>query len=69
VVWAMRNRTKGIVEPEQLPFDEILAIMTPYISPVVGQFTAWTPAVGRGILFPEDVDKEDPWQFKNFRVA
>jgi homospermidine synthase len=23
----------------------------------------------RGVLFPEDVDASDPWQFKNFRVT
>ena len=23
----------------------------------------------RGALFPEDLDKSDPWQFKNFRVV
>ena len=22
-----------------------------------------------GVLFPEDLDKSDPWQFKNFRVS
>jgi homospermidine synthase len=29
----------------------------------------WTPLVGRSPLFEEDLDRDDPWQFKNFRVA
>jgi homospermidine synthase len=35
----------------------------------VGGYGSWTPLVDRGLLFPEDVDHSDPWQFKNFRVV
>ena len=35
---------------------------------VVGQYTDWTPLHERDRLFPEDLDKTDPWQFKNVRV-
>ncbi len=41
----------------------------PYLGPVVGKYSDWTPLQGRGDLFPEDLDKSDPWQFKNFRVT
>ena len=37
--------------------------------PVVGQYTDWTPLTDRERLFPEDLDKSDPWQFKNVRVS
>ena len=29
----------------------------------------WTPLSGRGWPFDEDVDRDDPWQFKNVRVT
>ena len=33
------------------------------------RLTDWTPLLDRGMIFPEDVDGADPWQFKNFRVV
>jgi len=35
---------------------------------VIGTYTDWTPLTGRQKLFPEDLDLEDPWQFKNIIV-
>lgn len=67
-MWAVKNPRKGVLEPEQLPHDEILDVMEPYISPINGVFTDWNPLAGRGKLFPESVDKSDPWQFRNLRV-
>jgi hypothetical protein len=33
---------------------------------VVGVYTDWTPLSGRdNPLYPEDLDREDPWQFSN----
>jgi homospermidine synthase len=66
-MWAIKNPRAGVLEPEELPFDEILEVMEPYISPINGVFTDWTPLEGRGKLFPESVDRSDPWQFKNLR--
>eukprot|EP00050_Salpingoeca_kvevrii_P022743 m.131463 g.131463 ORF g.131463 m.131463 type:complete len:66 (+) comp9812_c1_seq1:3331-3528(+) len=60
--------SRGVVEPEEMDFDEVLEIMHPYISPVVGEYTSWTPLQDRAILFSEDVDSDDPWQFKNIHV-
>jgi len=68
VVWAIRNPRRDVVEPDDLPFEEILALAGPYLGRLHGEFTDWTPLQGRGRLFPEDVDAGDPWQFKNFRV-
>ena len=47
----------------------MMQICKPYLGRVVGVYTDWTPLEGRGVLFPEDVDASDPWQFKNFRVV
>ena len=69
VVWAIRNPARDIVEPDELPFDEILQLCQPYLGDVGGFYTDWTPLQGRGLLFPEDMDASDPWQFGNFRVT
>jgi homospermidine synthase len=68
VVWAMENPNCGIVEPDEMDFRRILDICMPYLGPVTGQYTDWTPLHERERLFPEDIDKSDPWQFKNVRV-
>lgn len=69
VGWAMQHPDRGIVEPDDLPFDEILARCRPYLGDVVGAYSDWTPLQGRAWLFGEDLDGDDPWQFKNVRVA
>jgi homospermidine synthase len=68
VVWAMENPNLGIVEPDDMDFRRNLEICMPYLGPVVGEYTDWTPLHERERLFPEDIDKSDPWQFKNVRV-
>ena len=68
-IWAMKNPACDVVEPDDLPFEEILAMCRPYLGDVVGVYSNWTPLRGRGWLFDEDLDRDDPWQFKNFRVV
>ena len=68
IVWAMRNPDKGIVEPDEMDFRSCLEVCMPYLGPVVGKYTEWTPLEGRKSLFAEDLDEADPWQFKNVRV-
>ena len=69
MIWAIENSKAGIVEPDEIDFQRNLEICTPYLGKVVGAYSDWTPLVDRGRLFPEDIDKDDPWQFKNFRVV
>lgn len=69
MVWAIENPARGIVEPEELDFERILEVAAPYLGRVTGAYTDWTPLDGRGVLFPEDLDQDDPWQFKNIRVV
>jgi homospermidine synthase len=69
MIWAMENPERGIVEPEEMDHQRCLDICIPYLGPVVGAYSDWTPLDGRQRLFPEDVDAQDPWQFKNFLVA
>jgi homospermidine synthase len=69
IVWAIEHPREGIVEPEEMNFERILEIAHPYLGDVIGVHGDWTPLEGRQRLFPEDVDRDDPWQFKNIRVV
>lgn len=69
VVWAMKNPARGVLEPDEMPFDEILGLCRPYLGNLVGVYTDWTPLTSRESLFAEDLDRNEPWQFKNFRVT
>jgi homospermidine synthase len=69
MIWAMENPNNGITEPEDMDFRRNLAICMPYLGPVAGHYTDWTPLTDRERLFPEDLDQSDPWQFKNVRVS
>ena len=66
--WALKNLHAGIVEPDDIPADDLLEVASPYLGEVVGVYGDWTPLRGRETLFDEDLDRNDPWQFKNFRV-
>jgi homospermidine synthase len=69
MVWALNNPDAGIVEPDDLSYRAIMEVAAPYLGEIVGVYGDWTPLEGRDGLFDEDVDRDDPWQFKNFRVA
>lgn len=69
VIWAMENPNRGLIEPDEMDWKRSLEICMPYLGPVVGEYTEWTPLTDRERLFAEDVDKSDPWQFKNVRVV
>ncbi len=68
MVWALENPEAGIVEADEMDFRRCLEVQTPYLGPMIGTYTDWTPLTGRQKLFPEDLDLEDPWQFKNIIV-
>ena len=68
-IWAIRHPERGVVEPDELPFDEILDLARPYLGEMIGVYTDWTPLDDRAWLFSEPLDRDDPWQFVNFRVA
>jgi homospermidine synthase len=68
VIWAMENPERGIVEPDEMDFRRNLDICRPYLGPIAGVYSDWTPLTGRESLFKEDVDHSDPWQFRNVLV-
>ena len=68
MVWALENPKAGIVEADEMDFRRCLEVQTPYLGPVGGFYTDWTPLANRPGLFPEDIDESDPWQFRNVLV-
>jgi len=68
IVWMLENPDRGIVEADEMGFRRCLEIQRPYLGPVAGHYTDWTPLKDRGRLFPESVDRDDPWQFSNVLV-
>ena len=69
IVWSLRNPDAGIVEPDDIDYELVMEITRPYLGDMVGIYSDWTPLNDREELFSEDVDRKDPWQFKNFRVT
>jgi homospermidine synthase len=67
VGWAIRNPRRGLVEPDEVDFEQCLETAAPYLGRLVGDYTAWTPLQGRGELFEEDLDIDQPWQLQNVR--
>jgi homospermidine synthase len=65
----MRHPDRGVIEPEEMDYAEIMDFIRPYLGQVVGEYSDWTPLQDRGRLFEEDLDGDDPWQFLNFRVV
>jgi homospermidine synthase len=69
MIWAIENPNRGIIEPDEMDFERPFEICKPYLGTVVGEYTDWTPLHQRAELFAEDLDRSDPWQFKNVRVV
>ncbi len=68
MVWALDNPTMGITEADEMDYKRCLQVQLPYLGPVEGHYTDWTPVDGRPGLFPEDMDTGNPWSFRNVLV-
>ena len=69
MIWAIENPRRGVVDADELDHDRIMSIQEPYLGKLVGAYTDWTPLDNRdGELFPENIDRGDPWQFLNVIV-
>ena len=69
MVWALRNPRAGVVEPDDIDYEAIMEVAEPYLGELVGVYGDWTPLRDRNPMFVEAMDKDDPWQFVNFRVT
>jgi homospermidine synthase len=71
-IWMIENPRQGVVVPDDLPHDYILDICRPYLGEVLSIPSDWTPLKYERTHFGGydhlDVDRSDPWQFKNFLV-
>jgi homospermidine synthase len=68
MIWAIENPEAGIVETDEMDYRRCLDIQTPYLGPVRGVYTDWTPLNSIVELFAPDLDRKDPWQFQNILV-
>ena len=68
IIWAIENPNAGIVETDEMDYRRCLEIQTPYLGPVRGVYTDWTPLASTLTLFSPDLDRRDPWQFQNILV-
>ena len=68
MIWAIENPAAGIVDADEISWRRVLDIQRPYLGEISSAYTDWTPLSGRDGLFKEDVDHEDPWQFRNVIV-
>lgn len=69
MVWAIQNPDAGIIDSDESAHDVVMSVARPYLGEIFGVYTNWTPLQGRGKLFPEKMNRKDPWQFENFRVS
>ena len=72
-MWMIENPAEGVVVPDELPHDYVLKISKPYLGRWISKPYDWTPLKGRDTTFDgfnkPDLDRKDPWQFKNFLVT
>jgi len=69
MVWALENPNAGVVEPDDIDYETVMKIATPYLGEVAGVYGDWTPLQDRTPLYETAMDASDPWQFINFRVS
>jgi homospermidine synthase len=68
IVWLIKNPNRGYVEPEEIPFQEILEIGDMYWQPLVSVLSDWTPSKDVNSLFYREFDASNPCKFENYRV-
>lgn len=62
VTWMINNPRRGVLLPDQLPHEEILAVARPYLGKVVSIPIDWTPLGSDGV----EAESDEVWQFGNF---
>jgi homospermidine synthase len=69
-MWMIENPDRGVVVPDDLPHEYVLKISKPYLGTWISKAYDWTPLKHYENAFDgfnkPDIDKKDPWQFKNF---
>lgn len=65
MVWALENPEAGIVETDEMDHVRCLEVQLPYLGPVEGHYTDWTPLSDRQTAFAEAIVEDEPWAFAN----
>ncbi|MFA6523820.1 MAG: saccharopine dehydrogenase NADP-binding domain-containing protein [Candidatus Peribacteraceae bacterium] len=73
VFWMIKNPTKGVLIPDQLPHEEILSVAGPYLGEMPSVPLDWMPH-GNDTLAAKTINNftpadDDPWQFQKFLIA
>lgn len=68
IVWMINHPKEGYIEPESIPFEEILKIGDMYWEPLKFVHSDWTPNKDITSLFYKEYDSKNPCKFENFRV-
>jgi homospermidine synthase len=72
LAYMIRNPSKGILVPDQLPHKDILDVAGAYLGPCPSVQSNWTPLESRSQLFAKwgapAVSESDLWQFASFAV-
>jgi homospermidine synthase len=66
VVWMIRNPRRGVLLPDQLPHDDILAVARPYLGKVISIPIDWAPVETGQEHDPGNGKADEIWQFSNF---
>ena len=66
VIWMLRNPERGVLLPDYLPHEEILAVARPYLGKVVSIPIDWTPCGSDERDAEAEANGDDLWQFGNF---
>jgi homospermidine synthase len=72
-MWMIENPSRGVVVPDDLPHEYVLKVAKPYLGKFISRASDWTPLKHYTNAFQghnnPQVDRSDPWQFKNFLIT
>jgi homospermidine synthase len=72
-MWMIENPRQGVVVPDDLPHEYVLKVARPYLGKWISKASDWTPLKHYTNAFQghnnPQVDRTDPWQFKNFLIT
>ncbi len=73
VCWMIENPKRGVVSPEDLPHEYVLGMAKPWLGKFISKPADWNPLKHYTNAFVGHnnpaIDREDPWQFKNFLIT
>jgi len=72
-MWMIENPACGVLVPDDLPHEYVLKVAKPYLGKWISKPADWTPLKHYTNAFQghnnPQIDRKDPWQFKNFFIA